>query len=120
MERFINHGKIGKVEILMSFQRMEDGKSLPKVVALAKAKTKPVASEKWSNLGEITYKASYNKRNGNSVEQYYLVWGTDDNFYDAGFRHLSTPSGRKVSFKSALKTFNDARKATEFVNFSKI
>ncbi len=119
MDRFINHGKLGKVEILMSFQRIEDGIRVPKIIALAKATTKPVESKTWSNLGEITYKRSYNKT-GNLVEQYYLVWGTDNNFYDAGFRHLSTPSGRKVSFKSALKTFNDARKATEFVNFSKI
>lgn len=120
MDRFINHGKLGKVEILMSFQRIEDGISLPKVVALAKCTTRPVESTSWSNLGEISYKRSYNSRTGKLVEQYYLVWGTDDNFYDAGFRHLSTPSGRKVSFKSALKIFNDAIKATEFVNFSKI
>jgi hypothetical protein len=49
-----------------------------------------------------------------------LIWGVDDRFEESGFQHLTTKSGRKVSFKSALKIFNDARKATEFVNFSRI
>ena len=120
MERFIIHKDLKKVEILMSFHKTEDGKELPKVIALAESTRRPYVSEKWSNLGEITYKASYNKRNGNLVKNYYLVWGDDDRFEESGFQHLTTSSGRKVSFKSALKIFNDARKATEFLNFSKI
>jgi hypothetical protein len=120
MERFIIHKNLKKVEILMSFHKTEDGKELPKVIALAESTRRPYVSEKWSNLGEITYKASYNKRNGNLVKNYYLVWGDDDRFEESGFQRLTTSSGRKVSFKSALKIFNDARKATEFLNFSKI
>ena len=120
MERFFNHKDLGKVEVLMSFQRTEDGKDLPKVIALVTSTMKPYVSEKWSNLGEITYKRSYNLKNGNVVSNYYLVWGTDYDFKDSGIQLLTTDSGRKVSFKSALKIFNDARKATEFLNFSKI
>lgn len=120
MERFFNHKDLGKVEVLMSFQRTEDGKDLPKVIALVTSTMKPYVSEKWSNLGEITYKRSYNLKNGNVVSNYYLVWGTDYDFKDSGIQLLTTNSGRKVSFKSALKIFNDARKATEFLNFSKI
>ena len=120
MERFFNHKDLGKVEVLMSFQRTENGKDLPKVIALAESTRRPYVSGMWSNLGEITYKTSYNRRNGNIVKNYYLVWGDDDNFRDSGFQHLTTKSGRKVSFKSALKIFNDAKNATEFVNFSKI
>ena len=120
MERFFNHKDLGKVEVLMSFQRTEDGKDLPKVIALVKSSKRPYASEKWSNLGEITYKTAYTRRNGKITEHYYLVWGEDDNFRESGFQHLTTPSGRKVSFNRALTIFNDARKATEFVNFSKI
>jgi hypothetical protein len=119
MERFIMHKDLKTVEILMSFQRLEDGKELPKVIALGKSKQRPYASEKWSNLGEITCFSS-NSRNGKIVENYYLIWGNDDRFEESGFQHLTTKSGRKVSFKSALKIFNDARKAIEFVNFSKI
>jgi hypothetical protein len=120
MERFFNHKDLGKVEVLMSYQRTEDGKDLPKLITLVKSSKRPYASEKWSNLGEITYKTSYNRRNGKITEQYYLGWGTNDNFNESGFQHLTTRSGRKVSFNMALKIFNDARKATEFLNFSKI
>ena len=119
MERFINHKDLGKVEVLMSFQRTEDGKDLPKVVALATSATRPHISEKWKNYGEVTFRTAYNNQ-GNIVKHHYLIWGTDDNFRESGFQHLTTPCGRKTSFKSALKIFNDARKATEFVNFSKI
>lgn len=120
MERFFNHKDLGKVEVLMSFQRTKDGKDLPKVIALATSTIRPYISEKWDNLGEITYKRSYNKRNGMPSLNYYILWGTDDNFAESGFQLLTTNSGRKVSFKGALKTFNDARKATEFLNFRKI
>lgn len=120
MERFFNHKDLGKVEILMSFQRLEDGEELPKVIALGVSTQRPYASEKWSNLGEITYKTSYNKRNGQKVENYYLFWGVDDRFEESGFELLTTPTGRKISLKRALKIFNDARLATEFVNFSRI
>ena len=120
MERFFNHKDLGKVEVLMSFQRTENGKDLPKVIALATSTIRPYVSEKRSNFGEIEYKRSYNLRNGDVVSNYYLVWGTDDNFTESGFQLLTTKSGRKVSLKSALKIFNDAKNATEFVNFSKI
>ena len=119
MDRFINHKDLGKVEVLMSYQRTEDGKDLPKVIALATCAMRPVVSEKWSNLGEVSFKRAYNNK-GNVVKHHYLIWGTDENFKESGFQQLVTKSGRKVSFKSALKIFNDARKATEFVNFSKI
>ena len=114
------HKNLKKVEILMSFQRLEDGKELPKVIALGKSTIKPYVSETWSNFGEITYKTSYNKKTGQIVENYYLFWGVDDRFEESGFQLLTTKSGRKVSFKNALRAFNDARKATEFVNFSRI
>lgn len=119
MERYFNHRDLGIVEVLMSFQRTENGKLVPKVVALATSTMRPQVSEKWSTLGEVTYKRSYNNK-GQLTKHHYLIWGTDDNFNESGFQQLITKSGRKVSFKSALKTFNDARKATEFVNFSKI
>jgi hypothetical protein len=119
MDRFINHKDLGKVEILMSYQRTEDGKNLPKVVALATSTIRPVISEKWTNRGEVSFRTAYNNK-GNVVKHHYLVWGTDDNFRESGFQHLTTQSGRKTSFNSALKTFNEARKATEFINFSKI
>ena len=120
MEKYIQHKDLKRVEILMSFQRLEDGQELPKVIALGKSTQRPYVSEKWCNYNEITYKTSYNKKTGQVVENYYLIWGVDDRFEESGFQHLTTKSGRKVSFKSALKIFNDARKATEFVNFSRI
>lgn len=119
MERFFNHKDLGKAEVLMSFQRTENGKDLPKVIALATSIMRPCVSEKWSNLGAVTFKRSYNNK-GQLTKHYYLIWGTDENFTESGFQQLVTKSGRKVPFKSALKTFNEAKNATEFVNFSRI
>lgn len=104
----------------MSFQRLEDGNELPSVIALGTSTQRAYTSEKRSNYGEVTYKTSYNNRTGRKVSNYYLFWGVDDRFEESGFQILTTKSGRKVSLKSALKIFNDARKATEFVNFSRI
>jgi hypothetical protein len=120
MEKYIQHKDLKRVEILMSFQRLEDGQELPKVIALGKSTQRPYVSEKWCNYNEITYKTSYNKKTGQVVENYYLIWGVDDRFEESGFQILTTKSGRKLNLKSALKIFNDARKATEFVNFSRI
>lgn len=119
MERFISHKDLGIVEVLMSFQRTENGKDLPKVIALTQSSKKPYESTYRHNYGEMSFKTSRNNR-GEISYHYYLVWGTDDDFRESGFQHLTTKSGRKVSFKSALKIFNDAKKATEFVNFQKI
>ena len=119
MERFISHKDLGIVEVLMSFQRTENCKDLPKVIALTKSSKKPYESTYRHNYGEMSFKTSRNNR-GEISYHYYLVWGTDDRFEDSAFQHLTTKSGRKVSFNSALKTFNDAKKATEFVNFQKI
>jgi hypothetical protein len=120
MEKYIQHKDLKKVEILMSFQRLEDGEELPKVIALGTSTQRAYTSEKRSNYGEIAYKTAYNTRTGRIVENYYLFWGVDDRFEESGFQILTTKSGRKVNLKSALKVFNDARKATEFVNFSRI
>jgi hypothetical protein len=120
MDRFIQHKNLKLVEILMSYQRREGYKDSPKVIALAKSTQRPYVSEKWSSSGEITYKTSYNKRNGMPTENYFLVWGEDDRFEESGYQLLVSASGKKVSFKTALKIFNDARKATEFLNFQKI
>lgn len=119
MERFISHKDLGVVEILMSYQRTEDGKDLPKVIALARSSKRPYESTHRHNYGEIIFKTSRNSK-GEISYHYYLVWGIDIDFRESGFEHLTTKSGRKVTFKSALKTFNDAKNATEFVNFSKI
>ena len=120
MGNFIVHKDLKTVEILMSFQRLEDGEELPRVIALGASTQRAYTSDSRSNFGEVTYKTSYNKKNGQKVWNYYLIWGVDDRFEESGFQLLTTRSGRKVSFKSALKIFNDARVATEFVNFSRI
>jgi hypothetical protein len=49
-----------------------------------------------------------------------LLWGDTNDFANGGFTHMQTPSGRAMSFKSALKQFNELVKATEFVKFNKI
>lgn len=120
MEKYIQHKNLKKVEILMSFQRLEDGEELPRVIALGASTQRPYVSPKWGRFEKTTYKTSYNKKTGQKVSNYYLFWGVDNRFEESGFELLTTRTGRKVSMKSALKIFNDARKATEFVNFSRI
>jgi hypothetical protein len=119
MERFISHKDLGIVEILMSYQRAENGEELPRVIALARSSKRPYVSSSRHNFGETIFRTSRNSK-GEISYHYYLVWGVDSDFRESAFEHLTTKSGRKVTFKSALKTFNDARKATQFVNFSKI
>lgn len=120
MEKYIQHKDLKKVEILMSYQRYYNDIELPRVIALGKSTMKPYTSEKSSNFGEVAYKTSYNHRTGRVVENYYLFWGVDDRFEESGFQLLTTPTGRKVSLKRALKIFKEAAVATEFVNFSRI
>jgi hypothetical protein len=112
----INHKKIGKLEILVSFQRTENGSDLPKHVALAKGTTRPSHDLKTNT---IWYKTSYSPV-GNIVSTYYLLWADNNDFATSGSTYLQTPSGRKMSFKSALKIFNELIKATEFVSFKKL
>ena len=114
----INHKNIGKLEILVSFQRTENGNDLPKHVALAKGITYPYTDYKYGQ-DITTYKTSYNKT-GNIVQTYYLLWSDNNDFTTSGSTYLQTLSGRKMSFKSALKIFNQLVKATEFVEFKKI
>jgi|GEM_PF-1944016 hypothetical protein len=112
----INHKKIGKLEILVSFQRTENGNDLPKHVALAKGTTRPSYEPK---TDKIWYKTSYSPV-GNIVSTYYLLWADNNDFATSGSTYLQTSSGRKMSFKSALKIFNELIKATEFVSFKKL
>ena len=114
----IEHTKIGKLEILVSFQRTENGNDLPKHVALAKGKTYPYTDYKWGQ-DITTYKTCYSKT-GSITQTYYLLWSDNDDFTTSGSTYLQTLSGRKMSFKSALKIFNELVKATEFVEFKKI
>jgi hypothetical protein len=117
---FIQHKDLESVEILMSFQRLENGKELPKVIALAQSTKRPyMQSDRSSFEPELAYKTS-RSRNGKRTMNYYLVWCNDTNLEKAGYIHLTTKTGRKSSFNSALKYFKNAVKSTEFINFSKI
>jgi hypothetical protein len=48
------------------------------------------------------------------------LWADNNDFATSGSTYLQTSSGRKMSFKSALKIFNELIKATEFVSFKKL
>jgi hypothetical protein len=119
MERFISHKNLKLVEILMSYQPNKQDNNPSGVIALAKGQLRPHVSNRWDNLGEIEYKTSYNNQ-GELKQQSYILWCNDGNLSESGFQHLTTPTGRSVSFRVALRRFNDAKKATRFVNFSKI
>jgi hypothetical protein len=110
----IEHRKLGKIKIHVEFERFNEGQPMPVNVALAEGTTVLRTDDrgwyrswKWNAKNSVT-------------TQYYLLWGDTNDFANNGFTHLQTPSGRAMSFKSALKQFNELVKATEFVTFNKI
>jgi hypothetical protein len=119
MDRKIIHNKVGKMNVLIEHQRTETnyGIGLPKYVALATSLNTAHASRDWRD-DAITFKHKYN--NGKLIETYYLIWGPSDQLEYNGFTELRTPSGRKMSLGAALKQFQEAIKATEFLEFRKV
>lgn len=118
MSRKIEHIKIGKMDILIEYQRTEAnyGPGLPKHVALAESIN--VLKEDW-RTGSLTPKYELNSKN-KIKKHYYLLWSLNEDYHLGGFTHLVTKSGRPVSFKSAMKTYRDAVMATEFLEFKKV
>jgi hypothetical protein len=113
--KIIEHRSLGRIKIHIEFERFYPEQPMRKsVIALAESTTVLRETDRgWSRLWKVTTKNSV-------VKQYYLLWGETDDFANNGFTHLQTPSGRAMSFKSALKQFNELVKATEFVTFNKI
>ena len=110
----IIHRKLGNIKIHVEFERFNEGQPMPVHVALAECTT--ILREKsdgWYKFWKISARNSVTK-------QYYLLWGNTDDFAKGGFTYLETPSGKAMSFKSALKQFNELVKATEFVKVNKI
>jgi hypothetical protein len=54
----------------------------------------------------------------NKGNQYFIHWGEKDKLKST--QELRTPSGRKISQKSAHKKFLEACKAAEYIKFSKL
>jgi len=90
------------MQILMSFQSIEDGQKMPKVIALAQS--------------ERTHHINHS-RCGTS---YYMLWGTSDDFMKSGIQQLKTKNDRNVGLNQALKSFNMAVQSMKFITFSKI
>ena len=111
----IEHRHLGHIKIHIELERFfEDKPSV--VVALAEGSAivrEDSDSWRWKS-------PKLNVRKHLSTTQYYLIWGETDDFANNGFTHMQTPSGRAMSFKSALKQFNELVKATEFVTFKKL
>jgi hypothetical protein len=118
MSRKIEHNRVGQMKVLVEFQRTEPnwGPDIPKHVALASSLN--VAQTDW-RTDKTVFRTKYNKV-GRIIETYYLLWGPNDQYEFSGFTELRTPSGRKMAFKSALKIYQEAIKATEFMEFKKI
>lgn len=119
MEKYFRHKDIKFATVLMSYQRKEEGLELPKVIAIVTSSYRKRISESRSNYGEVEFVESRNNA-GKILKNYYLFWGTDYDFNNAGYVEITTPKGRRPSLGSVLKTFNAAKNATEFVNFSRI
>jgi hypothetical protein len=112
----IEHRSLGRIKIHIEFERFFEGQPAHKYIALAETNTvlrEDSDSWRWNRSYKYTAK-------GSVVKQYYLLWCNTDDFANGGFTHMQTPSGRAMSFKSALKQFYELVKATEFVTFNKI
>lgn len=119
MARKIKHNVVGNMNVLIEYQRTEpnQGVGLPKHIALASSLNTLHTSKSWRDE-RIEFKQKYN--NGKLIETYYLLWGSNDQLEYNGFTELRTLSGRKTSFGAALKQYQEAIKATEFINIQKI
>jgi hypothetical protein len=118
MSRKIDHIKIGRMDILIEYQRTESnyGPGLPKHVALAESTN--VLKEDW-RTGSL--KPAYELNSKNRIKKhYYLLWSSNEDYHLGGFTHLITKAGRPVSYRSAMKTYKDAVMATEFLEFKKV
>lgn len=96
MERIYDHTELGRIKPLLTYQRSEN--DLVKMVTLVSSST-------------------YRIRTDRIRMAYYLMWGNNHNLNENGYVRILTKSSRNPTFKSALKFFNQAKLATEFINF---
>jgi hypothetical protein len=119
MEKQIQHETLGKIKVLMSFEKEKsDGSQC--VLSLVSSMRRKYISDSWKSMNIVSYREASTTRKGIATPNYYLTWGISDNLNESSFLHITTPSGRKATLKASIKFFMEAKNATEFVNFLKI
>ena len=120
----MTHSKIGTLKVLLEVDHLIDYKPTGKVLILASCTKVPQSSREWS--GYTTY-VDKKWTNGKPKPEYYIFWGNRSDIDPAindldvmGATHITTPRGRAVTQRSAIKTFGKAIKATNEIEFRKI
>lgn len=96
MERIFDHNELGRIKPLLTYQRIENDSI--KMVTL---------------VSSSAYRIKYNRIH----MAYYLMWGNTHDLNENGYVRILTKAGKNPTFKSAIKFFNQAKLATEFINF---
>lgn len=117
MPKFINHPKIGKVEVMIEAEM--NYKSGTKHFALIKTKAKPVYSKSNSRyihqvLEGFEVKNVFGKK---TPDQHYVLWGNTSDFECMGITQLLTPGLRPVRGSRPVNIFFEMIRNAEFMEF---
>lgn len=96
MESIFDHNELGRIKRVLSYQRDEN--DLDKTVTLVSSSTYRIKTKRIRMA-------------------YYLMWGNTHDLNENGYVRILTKAGKNPTFKSAIKFFNQAKLATEFINF---
>jgi hypothetical protein len=121
MEKEIQHETLGKIKVLMSFERKKEKEDSSRcVITLISSMRRKQLSTNWSTMGKVSYLNIKRRKNASFKPCYYLIWGVNDNLNESTFLYLTFRNGRKATLSNSIKRFMEAKNATEFVNFLKI
>lgn len=109
------HNELGHIQVLLEIERCENYIATGKRIALVKGFMVPTETS-WNSFKFVDKRWT----TGKMKPEYYLLWGNTEDLNERGITHLSTPSGRAVSERTALKHLRLAHNATEFVTFNRI
>jgi hypothetical protein len=121
MEKEIQHETLGKIKVLMSFERKKEKDDSSRcVLSLVSSMRRKYISDSWKSMNIVSYREAYTTGKGIANPNYYLMWGVNDNLNESSFLYLTSRNGRKSTLDASIKFFMEAKNATEFVNFLKI
>ena len=110
MKKRIEHTAIGTMDVLLEFETHVNGK--PQYLGFAQS------FYRLNELGFRTYRAYANSNRLKPI--YYLLWSDSPDMHLAGATELMTKSGKTMTYRSAMKHFNEAIKALPHITFKKI
>ena len=110
-----NHTKLGNIQVLIDIEHCDNYISTNKHIALAKCYKVPYESH---YSGHVQFQSKID-RVGKLKPEYYLLWGNTEDLNERGITHITNPSGRPVTERTAMKWLRTAHNATGSITFNK-